>query len=108
MKATNYWESYRELTDKCLNDIKEIFKENNTDRVELYHDSDEENVSNPLILPFYNNNGDVYNDEVQAIYINNGTIKMETEYGDYDLVNDSIRENYIFVYETLCEIFNID
>ena len=108
MKRTDYWKAYQELTDKCLNDIKQIFKENNTDRVELYHDSDEEYISNPLILPFYNNNGDVYNDEVQAIYINNGTIKMKTEFGDYDLVNDSPRDNYIFVYETLCEIFNID
>jgi hypothetical protein len=107
MKRTDYWETYRELTDKCLNDIKQIFKENNTERVELYHDSDEENISNPLILPFYNNNGDVYNDEVQEIYIDGG-IKIKTEFGDYDLVNDCSRENYIFVYETLCEIFNIN
>lgn len=108
MKRTDYWEPYYELTNKCLNDIKEIFKENKTDRVELYHDSDEENISNPLIIPFYNDNGDVYNDEVQTIYIDNGAIKIETEYGVYDLVNDCSRENYIFVYETLCEIFNID
>ena len=108
MKRTDYYEKYRKLTNQCLNDIKQIFKENNTDRVELYHDCEEENISEPLILPFYNKNGDVYNDEVQAIYINNDTIKMETEYGDYDLVNDSPRDSYIFVYETLCEIFNID
>lgn len=109
MKRTDYWKAYQELTDKCLNDIKQIFKENNTDRVELYHDSDEENVSNPLILPFYNDNGDAYNDEVQAIYVDEyGTIRLKGDCGDYDLVNDSPRENYIFVYEALCEIFNID
>ena len=108
MKRTDYWKAYQELTDKCLNDIKEIFKENNIDKVYLYHDCEEENISEPLILPFYNNNGDMYNDEVQAIYFDNGIIKIETEYGVYDLVNNSPRENFIFVYETLCEIFNID
>lgn len=108
MKAINYWESYKELTDNCLNDIKQIFKENNTDRVELYHDCDEENISNPLVLPFYYKNGDMGNDEVQTIYIDKTAIKIETEFGDYDLVNDCPRENYIFVYEALCEIFNIN
>lgn len=108
MKATNYWESYKELTDKCLNDIKQIFKENNTDKVELYHDCEEENIDNPLILPCYNNNGDMYNEEVQAIYLDNESIKIGTEYGVYDLANNCPRENYIFIYETLCEIFNID
>lgn len=109
MKAINYWESYKELTDRCLNDIEQIFKENNTDKVYLYHDCEEENISEPLILPFYNNNdGDMYSEEVQAIYYDNGNIKIETECGVYDLVNECPRENYIFVYETLCEIFNID
>ena len=108
MKRTDYWKAYQELTDKCLNDIKEIFKENKTDRVELYHDSDEENIDNPLILPFYMKNGDISNEEVQSIYIDHNAIRIETEFGDYDLVNDCSRENYIFVYETLCEIFNID
>jgi hypothetical protein len=108
MKRTDYWKSYQELTDKCLNDIEQIFKENKTDRVELYHDSDEENIDNPLILPFYMKNGDISNEEVQSIYIDHNTIKIKTEFGDYDLINDCSRENYIFVYETLCKIFNID
>lgn len=108
MKRIDYWESYKELTDKCLNDIKQIFKENNTDEVYLYHDCDEENISNPLILPFYMNNGDISNEEVQVIYFDKGAIKLKNEYGVYDLVNDCSRECYIFVYETLCEIFNID
>lgn len=108
MKAINYFEKYRKLTNQCLNDIKQIFKENKTDKVYLYHDCEEENISEPLILPCYNNNGDIYNEEVQAIYINNGAIKIDTEYGVYDLENDCPRDNYISVYETLCEIFNIN
>lgn len=108
MKRTDYWKSYQELTDKCLNDIKEIFKENKTYKVNLYHDCEEENISEPLILPCYNNNGNIYNEEVQAIYIINDTIKIDTEYGVYDLENDCPRDNYIFVYETLCKVFNIN
>lgn len=109
MKAINYFEKYRKLTNQCLNDIKKIFKKNKTDKVELYYNCDEENVSNPLVLPFYDNNGDVYNDKIQSIYVDEyGTVRLKGDYGDYDLVNDSPRENYIFVYEALREIFNID
>lgn len=105
MKRTDYWNIYFDLTTKCLNDIKEILKENNTDKVELCNE--EKSIHNPLILPFYKKNGDIVTEEIHSVYIVNNAVRIRTEFSDYDLQNDCSRTNFIFVYETLCEIFNI-
>lgn len=100
----DYWKQYREITDNCMEDIVLLFKKNNVNMVVFDANSED---YNPLILPLYDKNGDIWNEEVQSIFIDRwDKIYVECECGIFSVKNDTPRESWIFIYETLFAFFN--
>ena len=103
-KKINYWDKYRAITEDCLEETKKLFREHNADELICPNVDD----VYPLVLTIYNNNGDAYNEEIQRIVFDKKTqdIKLYTEYGEYDLINDTPRESIFSVYDKVFELLN--